>query len=153
MGFKSVMNIQQESFGLAYYNITHWLEFEITRSLYRIHKDKLMLGEEMMESDNQLILNEYLQHRITSDRFEKEARLCPNYSTDYSPIVYFAKENEIPFIKVSICIASWRLFSAFEFLALTNLYSFLFTCFLLAIIGKKYVRFITQLLVLRRLSA
>ena len=31
--------------------ITHWLEFEITRSLYHIHKDKLMLGEEMMESD------------------------------------------------------------------------------------------------------
>lgn len=55
--------------------ITHWLEFEITRSLYHIHKDKLMLGEEMMESDNQLILNEYLQRKISYDRFEEEARL------------------------------------------------------------------------------
>jgi len=24
--------------------ITHWLEFEITRSIYNIHKDQLMLG-------------------------------------------------------------------------------------------------------------
>ena len=82
--------------------ITHWLEFEITRSLYHIHKDKLMLGEEMMESDNQLILNEYLQRKISYDRFEEEARLWPNYSTDYSPVVYFAKENKIPFIATNV---------------------------------------------------
>ena len=83
-------------------HITHWLEFEITRSLYHIHKDKLMLGEEMMESDNQLILNEYLQRKISYDRFEEEARLWPNYSTDYSPVVYFAKENKIPFIATNV---------------------------------------------------
>ena len=40
--------------------ITHWLEFEIARSMYAIHKDKLMLGAEMLESDNQLILDEYM---------------------------------------------------------------------------------------------
>ena len=69
--------------------ITHWLEFEITRSLYHIHKDKL-------------ILNEYLQRKISYDRFEEEARLWPNYSTDYSPVVYFAKENKIPFIATNV---------------------------------------------------
>ena len=55
--------------------ITHWLEFEITRSIYNIHKDQLMLGAEMFESDNQLIFDEYMQQKISYDRFEAEARL------------------------------------------------------------------------------
>ena len=58
--------------------ITHWLEFEITRSLYHLHKNKLMLGAEMLESDNQLILDEYMQRKISYDRFEAEARLWDN---------------------------------------------------------------------------
>lgn len=82
--------------------ITHWLEYEITRSLYAIHKDKLTIGEEMMESDNQLILDEYMQGKITYDRFESEARLWDNYSTDYQPVVYFAKENKIPMIATNV---------------------------------------------------
>lgn len=53
--------------------ITHWLEFEITRSIYNIHKDQLMLGAEMFESDNQLIFDEYMQQKISYDRFEAEA--------------------------------------------------------------------------------
>lgn len=82
--------------------ITHWLEFEITRSLYHLHKDKLMLGAEMLESDNQLILDEYMQRKISYDRFEVEARLWDNYSTDYYPVVFFAKEHGIPFIATNI---------------------------------------------------
>ena len=82
--------------------ITHWLEFEITRSLYAIHKDKLTIGEEMLEADNQLILDEYMQRKIDYDRFEAEARLWDNYSTDYSNVVYFAKENGIPFVATNV---------------------------------------------------
>lgn len=82
--------------------ITHWLEFEITRSLYHLHKNKLMLGAEMLESDNQLILDEYMQRKISYDRFEAEARLWDNYSTDYYPVVFFAKEHHIPFIATNI---------------------------------------------------
>lgn len=82
--------------------ITHWLEFEITRSLYAIHRDKLTIGAEMLESDNQLILDEYMSGTITSDRFEAEARLWPNHSTDYEPIVYFAKEHSIPFVATNV---------------------------------------------------
>lgn len=82
--------------------ITHWLEFEITRSLYAIHRDKLTIGAEMLESDNQLILDEYMSGTITSDRFEAEARLWPNHSTDYEPVVYFAKEHSIPFVATNV---------------------------------------------------
>ncbi|MDO4770796.1 ChaN family lipoprotein [Porphyromonas sp.] len=82
--------------------ISHWLEFEITRSLYNIHQNKLTIGAEMLESDNQIILDEYMSGKITSDRFEAEARLWPNHSTDYEPVVYFAKEHSIPFIATNI---------------------------------------------------
>ena len=82
--------------------ISHWLEFEITRSLYDIHRDNLTIGAEMLESDNQIILDEYMSGKITSERFEAEARLWPNHSTDYEPVVYFAKEHSIPFIATNI---------------------------------------------------
>lgn len=82
--------------------ITHWLKFEITRSIYNIHKDQLMLGAEMFESDNQLIFDEYMQQKISYDRFEAEARLWDNYRTDYYPVVFFAKEHGIPFIATNI---------------------------------------------------
>ena len=56
----------------------------------------------MLESDNQLILDEYMQRKISYDRFEAEARLWDNYSTDYYPVVFFAKEHGIPFIATNI---------------------------------------------------
>lgn len=82
--------------------ITHWLELEITRSLYNIYGDSLMMGAEMFESDNQIIMDEYMHRIISYERFEEEARLWPNYSTDYYPFVYFAKEHEIPFVATNI---------------------------------------------------
>ena len=70
--------------------------------IYNIHKDQLMLGAEMFESDNQLIFDEYMQQKISYDRFEAEARLLDNYRTDYYPVVFFAKEHHIPFIATNI---------------------------------------------------
>ena len=82
--------------------ITHWLELRILQSLYLEHGNNLALGMEMFEADNQLILNEYLQGLIFSDRFEEEARIWPNYSTDYAPLVYFAREHHLPVIATEV---------------------------------------------------
>lgn len=82
--------------------IAHWMELEITKSLYEVKKENLMLGAEMFESDNQLILNEYLWGIITEAKFEDEARLWPNYKTDYKPIVSFAKLNKLKFIATNV---------------------------------------------------
>lgn len=82
--------------------ITHWLELEVARSLYAVHGDKLMMGAEMLEADNQLILDEYMQRVISYDYYEAEARLWDNYSTDYAPFVFFAKENGIRFIATNV---------------------------------------------------
>lgn len=83
-------------------SMTHWLELEIAKALYAVHKERLTMGMEMLEADNQLILDEYMHGVITSDRFEDEAKLWPNYATDYAPIVMFAKENHIPFVATNV---------------------------------------------------
>lgn len=82
--------------------ITHWLELEIAKALYARHGKRLVMGAEMLESDTQLILDEYMQRLISPDRFGAEARLWDNYETDYHPIVFFAKDNGIPFVATNV---------------------------------------------------
>jgi len=82
--------------------ICHWLELELTKDLYAEKKSNLVLGAEMFEADNQVTLNEYLNGYIKESSFKENMRLWPNYPTDYSPLVEFAKTNKIPFIATDI---------------------------------------------------
>lgn len=82
--------------------IAHWLQLELTQSLYQTAGSNLLLGAEMFETDNQLILTEYLAGLISQKSFEDEARLWKNYSTDYKPLVEFAKTNKLPFVATNI---------------------------------------------------
>jgi len=82
--------------------ISHWLEFEVTKACHQKIGENLILGAEMFEADNQLILNEYLNGMISEKSFKNEARLWSNYDTDYKPLVEFSKENKINFIASNI---------------------------------------------------
>lgn len=82
--------------------ISHWLQLELTKSLFYLHKRKLTLGAEMFEADNQFILDEYLQDLISAKNYQSEMRLWPNYNTDYKPLVEFAKTNKLKFIATNI---------------------------------------------------
>jgi len=82
--------------------IAHWFEFEIANDLINKKNKELIFGAEMFEADNQLILDEYLNGLITEKKFESEARIWPNYSTDYKPLVNLAKETNFPFIATNI---------------------------------------------------
>ena len=82
--------------------ISHWLQLELTKDMFAEKGKQLVLGAEMFESDNQVILNEYLDSLITQSNFEAEARLWPNYKTDYKPLVEFANKNRIPFIATNV---------------------------------------------------
>jgi uncharacterized iron-regulated protein len=75
--------------------IAHWLELELTKDLFAIKGDKLVLGAEMFEVDNQLLINEYLSKMIRKKDFEGEAKLWPNYKNDYAPIMDYAYEKGI----------------------------------------------------------
>ncbi|MBE0648846.1 MAG: ChaN family lipoprotein [Bacteroidales bacterium] len=82
--------------------ICHWLEFELTKDLFEIKQEKLVLAAEMFERDNQLLLDEYTKKFIRKKDFEKEAKLWPNYSTDYAPLVDFACEHNLKFVASNI---------------------------------------------------
>lgn len=82
--------------------ICHWLELELTKDLFAEKKEKLILGAEMFETDNQLILDEYLAGKMKVKNFEDEAKLWPNYKTDYKPLVQFAFDNKLPFIATNV---------------------------------------------------
>ena len=79
--------------------ISHWLEFELTQSLFEQKKQNLVLGFEMFEQDQQRILNDFLSGKLTEKQFTDSCRLWPNYETDYKPIIDFAKENQL------VCLA------------------------------------------------
>ncbi|MCX6266867.1 MAG: ChaN family lipoprotein [Bacteroidetes bacterium] len=75
--------------------IVHWLELELTKDLFAEKGVNLALGAEMFEVDNQLLIKEYLSKMIRKKDFEAEAKLWPNYKTDYAPIVDFAREKGV----------------------------------------------------------
>lgn len=81
--------------------ISHWMELKVLETLTE-NNNKLKVGMEMLEADNQLIIDEYTSSTISSDRFEEECRLWPNHSTDYEPLVYYAKSHHLPLIATNV---------------------------------------------------
>ncbi len=82
--------------------ISHWLQLELCKSIFEIKKTDLVLGAEMFESDQQLIMNEYLGDVITEKNFEAEMRLWTNHKTDYKPLLNFAHSNKLSFIATNV---------------------------------------------------
>jgi uncharacterized iron-regulated protein len=82
--------------------ISHWLQIELTKSLYEEHGEKLVMAAEMFEADNQLLVDEYLNGTIRQRNFEAEAKLWGNYKTDIKPLVEFAKEHNLRFVASNI---------------------------------------------------
>ena len=82
--------------------IAHWLELELLKDLFADKGKDLIVGAEMFERDDQLLLDEYLSGLIKEKSFKDEAKLWSNYETDYKPLVEFAKEKELAFIATNI---------------------------------------------------
>ena len=82
--------------------IAHWLELEVTKSLFAEKGNNLVLGAEMFEADNQLLLDEYLKGVYDASKFEAEAKLWKNYKTDYKPLVEFARTNNLLFVATNV---------------------------------------------------
>ena len=80
--------------------ISHWLEFELAKDL--LSKYEIIIGAEMLESDNQELLDNFLKGDINLSTFDSIAYLWSNFETDYLPIVNLAIENNIPVIATNI---------------------------------------------------
>jgi uncharacterized iron-regulated protein len=100
---KAAMDADVVFFGESHTNpICHWLELQLAKDLFAQKGGHLIIGAEMFERDNQLLLNEYISTMIRKKDFEAEAKLWPNYKTDYAPIVDFAAKKGIKFIATNI---------------------------------------------------
>ena len=100
---KTAMEADIVLFGELHNNsISHWMQLELTRDLYQEKGSQLVLAAEMFESDNQMLLDEYLKGFIGQRNFEDEAKLWKNYETDYKPLVEFAKTNNLKFVASNI---------------------------------------------------
>lgn len=80
--------------------ISHWLQLELVKDLHQSRP--LTMGAEMFEQDNQPELDAYLQGKLSAKGLDSNARLWPNYKTDYAPLVNFAKENKIQFAATNV---------------------------------------------------
>ena len=98
---KSLLKSDVVFYGELHNNsIAHWLELKLLQELDQ--QREISIGAEMFESDNQKALNAYLSDKINQSQLDSMARLWPNYSTDYKPLVDYAKLNNLPFIATNI---------------------------------------------------
>ena len=90
-------------FGESHNNsICHWLQLQVLKTLSEATGKDVIVGAEMFEADDQLILTEYLSGLIKEELFKKEAKVWDNYKTDYAPIVNYAKVHDFSFIATNV---------------------------------------------------
>lgn len=82
--------------------ICHWLEYEVGKGLYETKGNKLVMGSEMFEADNQLALDSFLKGLLDDKQLKSSCRLWPNFKTDYKPMLDFAKEKSLPYVATNI---------------------------------------------------
>lgn len=74
-------------------SVAHVLQYELLRAMDERY-EQVALSMEMLVSDDQLVLDEYLAGLITERNFSRDAVLWKNYD-DYRPAVEYAKANRL----------------------------------------------------------
>ncbi|MFN3019801.1 ChaN family lipoprotein [Chryseobacterium sp. TY3] len=99
---KSLLDYDVILFGEYHNNsINHWLQLRLTEALFEKNKN-LVLGAEMFERDNQSGLNQYLSGKLDVKKLKDSVRLWNNFTTDYQPLLDFAKSKKLEFIATNI---------------------------------------------------
>jgi uncharacterized iron-regulated protein len=80
--------------------IAHWMQLKVTKDLHK--RRSIVLGAEMIESDDQQHLDAYLAGKIDQKAFDTLARLWINHKTDYKPLVDFAKSENLKFVAANV---------------------------------------------------
>jgi len=83
-------------------SVVHWLQLKTTEALYSRTGDRLVLGAEMFERDNQEAIDRYLKGETDDKKLGEEARLWKNHPTDYKPLLDFAKSKNLPMIATNV---------------------------------------------------
>ncbi len=81
--------------------ISHWMHLEIIKHL-TAGRSNVNVGFEMLETDDGVLVNEYSRGLIREKDFLSQARLWPNYKTDYHPIVKFCIEKGFSVVATNV---------------------------------------------------
>ena len=81
--------------------LIHWLQRETLMALHEARNGRIALGAEMLESDQQMIFDEYLGKKISERSFLHDARLWPSHRRDYQGLLRFARDKQIPVFATS----------------------------------------------------
>jgi uncharacterized iron-regulated protein len=83
--------------------IAHWLELQLAKDLARAKgPGKLVLGLEMFERDVQPLVASYAAGTLADSAFERQSRPWPNYTTDYRPLLQFARNQQITVVGTNV---------------------------------------------------
>jgi uncharacterized iron-regulated protein len=100
---KSALSADVVLFGELHDNpIGHWLQLELTKDIFKTKGQNLVLGAEMFEADDQIVIDEYLAGKISEKTLKEESKQWSNFKTDYKPLLDFAKTNSLRFIATNI---------------------------------------------------
>lgn len=78
--------------------IAHWLEKTVTEQIVAAKGDSLIMGGEMWEADQQLLMDEFMAGKFVDKKvYLESAKNWPNFE-DYKPLLGIALSNKIPFV-------------------------------------------------------
>lgn len=77
--------------------IGHILELKLLKMLRERFEGRMMLSLEMIETDCQVLLDDYLGGFINREKFLKESRPWSNYE-QYSPMIEFCRDQQVPVV-------------------------------------------------------
>lgn len=80
----------------------HQAELDLLKAMHKLKGRKLAMSMEMFEADNQSKLNNFLADTLSEEDFLATAHPWPNYTTDYAPLVNFAKEKKMPVVAANV---------------------------------------------------
>jgi len=80
--------------------MVHWLQLKTAQAL--MENGNLIMGGEFFETDDRLLLDELLGGITPMKKFEAEAKLWPNFKTDYAPLLQLAIDSQITFIATNV---------------------------------------------------
>lgn len=83
-------------------SINYWLEYELAKDIFENINEDIVLGTQTYQSDNQLIINEYLGAHLDYPTFNNDVSKGESNHIEYRQLLDFARSYQLPFIATSI---------------------------------------------------
>ena len=82
--------------------IAHWMQNLLAQELFAKYGTQLKLGAEMFERDQQKAMNRFLSGEWNEKTLQDSSKMWPNFSSDYLPLLVYARDKKIPYIATNI---------------------------------------------------